>query len=64
MFDSASRCAVREDRILRRVPTVKAPDPVVEAAVGLWRRGSPRALSDVSIIRPFASTAFDASSQV
>ena len=32
--------AVLEARILRQVPAIKAPDPVVAAAVGLWRRGS------------------------
>ena len=32
--------AVLEDRVLRRVPNVKEPDPVVVAAVGLWRAGS------------------------
>jgi AraC-like DNA-binding protein len=31
---------VLEDRIVRRVPTVKAPDPVIEVAVRIWRRGS------------------------
>jgi len=40
--------AVLEDHILRRVPDITAPDPVVQAASRLWTRGS--ATADIACL--------------